>query len=331
APFIVDMENNGRLSASGRFRTQESDVSALVTLHVDQARRRWKLGPKEPIDIAIYAHGGLVSENDAAAIASDWIPKLYDARILPIFLMWETDLWSTLADRLEDVVKGLPRPTAGLLDRVEKFWDQRLERMFAPGGTQVWGEMKQNADAISALPDSGGQLLYNAAKASAALTKSPYRLHLIGHSAGAIVHSHIVDRLTQRGWRFDSASFMAPAVRVDLFERTVLPHLKDGSVKRMAQFHLTDQAERRDATCRPILLYSRSLLYLVSQSFEGGKETPILGMQKWFDATMGTLRLPNLHGFTAPSAATASTTHGGFDNDPATQESVIRFIKGQAI
>ena len=330
-PFIIDMENNGRLSSSGRFRTQESDVSALVTIQVEQARRRWNLDPKEPIDIAIYAHGGLVSESDAAANASDWIPKLYDARILPIFLMWETDLWSTLAGRLQDVIKGLPRPTAGIMDRVEKFWDERLERMLAPGGTQIWGEMKQNADALSALPDSGGQLLYSAAKASPALTKFPYRLHLIGHSAGTIAHSFIVDRLAQRGWKFDSVSFMAPAVTVDLFRRTVLPRLKDGTVKRMAQFHLSDQAEQHDNTCRPILLYSRSLLYLVSDSFEGGRETPILGMQKWFDSTVGALRLPNLLGFTAPSAATASTTHGGFDNDHATQESVIRFIKDHRV
>lgn len=89
APFVIDMGNNGHLSGSGRFRTQ----------------------PGDPVDLAIYAHGGLTGEDDVAATAAKWIPALYDANIFPIFLMWETDLWSTLKNRLEDLITGQPRPT----------------------------------------------------------------------------------------------------------------------------------------------------------------------------------------------------------------------------
>jgi hypothetical protein len=111
-------------------------------------------------------------------------------------------------------------------------------------------------------------------KASACPTacqKSPYfkdkskvRLHLIGHSAGSILHSHLIHRLSAQGWNFDSVNFMAPAVRVDTFTEKVVPAIKDGRVKCYHQFHLTDAAEQKDTSCKPILGYSRSLLYLVS-------------------------------------------------------------------
>ena len=103
SPFIIDMENNGRLSNTGDFRTQESDIEALVTEHLGMARTAWGLGKNDPVDIAIYAHGGLTSEDTAGETAAKWIPALYEHKIFPIFLMWETDLWSTLKGRLEDV------------------------------------------------------------------------------------------------------------------------------------------------------------------------------------------------------------------------------------
>ena len=41
APFIVDMENNGELSSSGLFRTQDDDLRALVDNHLPQALKTW--------------------------------------------------------------------------------------------------------------------------------------------------------------------------------------------------------------------------------------------------------------------------------------------------
>jgi hypothetical protein len=330
-PFIIDMENNGRLSNTGDFRTQDSDIELLVTQYLDLARRAWGLGPGDPVDIAIYAHGGLTSESDAAATAAKWIPALYDQQIFPIFLMWETDLLSTLKDRLEDVLKGEPRLAGGLLDVAKKWWNERLERLLARPGTMVWGEMKQNGEAISKAQDSGGLKLYAACQKSQFFADpAKVRIHLIGHSAGAIVHSHIVDALCPLGWTFETVNLMAPAVRVDLFEKCVVKWLKQGNVKKINQFHLTDDCEKQDPTCKPILGYSRSLLYLVSQSFEGGAVTPILGMENYFAAIAGQ-GLPGVRAWTSPGAQSKSTTHGGFDDDPATMASIISLIKGQAI
>ncbi len=332
SPFIINMENNGRLSNTGDFRTQESDITALVTHHLGKARTAWGLGKNDPVDIAIYAHGGLTSEDTAGETAAKWIPALYEHKIFPIFLMWETDLWSTLKGRLQDVLEGKPRPTGGFFDRVMDWWNQRLEKLLAKPGTAIWSEMKQNADAISNTAESGGMKLYKACQQSpyfADLTK--VRLHLVGHSAGAILHSHVVDRLGGLGWNFESVNFMAPAVRVDLFKKTVVPAITSGKVKRFNQFHLSDDMEQKDPTCKPILGYSRSLLYLVSQSLEHGRSTPILGMEKYFNDEIGSKNLPNIYTWAAPGRESKSTTHGGFDDDQVTMASVIALMKGKAV
>jgi len=300
-----------------------------VTTHLGLARSVWGLGPKDPVDIAIYAHGGLTSERSAAATAQQWITALYDAKIFPIFLMWETDLMSTLKDRLENKLKGEPRMAGGVIDTARKWWNQRVEKLIAHPGTMIWGEMKQNGQAISETAQSGGLKLYDAC------TKSPYfsdlskvRLHLIGHSAGSIVHSYVIKQLVRLGWKFETVNFMAPAVRVDVFDACVAPALRSGSVKRLNQFHLSDDAEQKDSTCTPILGYGRSLLYLVSESFEGGVQTPILGMQKYFSSAA---QVPNVQAFVAPGGQSQSSTHGGFDDDTTTMNSVIALIKGKKI
>ena len=332
SPFIINMENNGRLSNTGDFRTQESDITALVTHHLGKARTTWGLSKNDPVDIAIYAHGGLTSEDTAGETAAKWIPALYEHKIFPIFLMWETDLWSTLKGRLADVLAGQQRPTGGLFDGVKNWWNERLEKLLATPGTAIWSEMKQNADAISNTAAGGGMKLYQACRQSPYFADlSKVRLHLVGHSAGAILHSHVVDRLGVKGWKFESVNFMAPAVRVDLFKKTVVPAITSGRVKHFNQFHLSDDMEQKDPTCKPILGYSRSLLYLVSQSLERGEKTPILGLEKYFNDEIASKNLPNVSTWAAPGRESKSTTHGGFDDDQVTMSSVIALMKGNRL
>jgi hypothetical protein len=328
SPFIVNMGNNGALSNSGVFRTKPDDVRAIVDVHLAEARKRWGLKDDDAVDVCIFAHGGLVGEEAAADIAAQWIPLLYDQRIFPVFLMWETDFFTTALNCIEDAIKGIPRTVGGGFS-FERWWNERLERLLARPGTLIWGEMKENADLLSAYrPDAsddeqaGGVLLYRHFKHGVANKK--IRLHFVGHSAGSIVASAMIHRLAEDGLRFESVSFMAPAVTVATFDAQVRPHLAAGTVKRYQQFHLTDRAEEDDHTCGP---YRRSLLYLVSQSFEGGTTTPILGMQKFFEAYGPAL--PNTTVRVAPGPETASTSHGGFDNDRLTQRHIVDFILGR--
>jgi hypothetical protein len=340
AAFIIDMENNGKLSESGSFRTSKDDLEALVTIHLPEARKRWEK-QDEKVDIAIYAHGGLTGEATAADTAARWIPALYDAQIFPIFLMWETDLLSTLRNRVADLIEQILHPpvriTAGLRDQLQNLRDKRIERTLTKPGSAVWGEMKQNAKAMSSRRDSGAWMLYTAAKEKGGFRPDNVRLHLIGHSAGAIVHSHVVDVLCKQGWQFATVTFLAPAVRRDEFARLVLPRIGDG-VEAYYQFHLKEDVEAKDPTCRPILGYGRSLLYLVSESFEGGQRTKILGLAKDFapggaDLAPGEPAIadhPGVTAFAAPGPKSASSTHGGFDDDELTMRSVIGLIQAAA-
>ncbi len=325
-PYIIDMENNGLLSNTGEFRTHTADVTTLVTQQLADARKLWGLKDADVVDIAVYAHGGLTSEDGAADTAAKWVKALYDNRIFPIFLMWETDLWSTLKNIGQDFV-AKQRTTGAMLPRLESWWNQRLEKMLAVPGTAVWGEMKKNADAISADDNSGGMILYEECRKSPLFADlSKVRVHLIGHSAGSIVHSAIISRL--KDWTFETVNFLAPAVRLDTFAAQVIPAIRNGHVKRYNQFHMSDDVEQKDPTCEPILGYSRSLLYLVSQSFEKGVPTKILGMEKYFESDVAPLGLKSVSAFPAPGQDSRSTTHGGFDDDSATMGKVISLIKG---
>jgi len=335
SPFVVNMGNNGALSNSGAFRTKPDDVRAIIDVQLPLARKAWKLKADEPVDVCIYAHGGLVGEEDAADVAAAWIPLLYEQKILPIFLMWETDFITTVMNTIEDAIKGVPR-SAGWSASIERWWNQRLERVLARPGTQIWGEMKQNADAMSDFrpgkPDdaqAGAVLLYRHFKHG--VLDKKIRLHMVGHSAGSIVLSHMADRLIQDGMNIETLNFMAPAVTVATFNTHVRQHLNSGAIKRFQEFHLSDQAEEDDPTCGP---YRRSLLYLVSESFEGGTTTPILGMQKYFDALARDLPNATIHVSPATGGArtpgvmpVSASSHGAFDNDPGTQAEVLRFIK----
>jgi hypothetical protein len=339
SPFVINMENEGRLSQRGRFRTHDDDLKALLTNHVPVARERWRLAANEPMDIAIYAHGGLTDEEAAAKTARAWVPHLYTQRIFPIFLMWETGAAKTLGNLFEDVTKGEAELAAagGRWDRFkERFseWkDERLEGFARFPGGKMWGEMKQNAAALSGHADAGVVKLFDLFKDKAIRAAlPPVRLHLIGHSAGAIVHSHLGARALKQGLDLASISLLAPAVRLDLFDRLLGGAIAQQDI-RVFIANLTDAAERNDDTCKP---YGHSLLYLVSRSFEEHEETPILGMEKHLVPALATqlwsarvrqLRCPGGI-WDGASAATRATTHGGLDDDAAVRDAVVAFIGG---
>jgi hypothetical protein len=329
SPFVVNVENNGELSTSGVFRTQPSDLTALAEIHLEAAIDRWELKPKQPVDIALYAHGGLVDEKGAADVAARWIPALYDANIFPVFIMWETDILSTLkntlADHLPEPLREAERRTAGVRDQLLRWWNDRLERTFAKPGAFCWKEMKENAAALSMKAGGGLRQLYAEFEKREAKLRRPVRFHLIGHSAGAIVQTHLAANLVEAGRTVESIVFMAAAVRCDTFATLVKPRLGK-SIARLACFMLDKETEKQDNTCQALFGYGRSLLYLVSESFETERRhMPILGMEEYFnDAIAGG---PAVTSFVSPGDKARATTHGGFDDDKATMGSVVKWIK----
>lgn len=81
--------------------------------------------------------GERVDEASAARVAAQWIPQLYEQRIFPIFLMWETGFLTTVMNRLEDAIARVPR-TTGAGGALERWWNERIERLLSRPGTLLW-------------------------------------------------------------------------------------------------------------------------------------------------------------------------------------------------
>jgi hypothetical protein len=336
-PFVIDMENEGHLSTKGRFRTDEDDLKLLVNHHLKLAAEKW--GPNEAgvLDVAIYAHGGLNDEEAAAASARVWVPYLYSNKIFPIFLMWETGAFKTIYNIFEDAVRGETEKTGGARwDRVKEnileWKNARLEGLARLPGRKLWNEMKQNANALSIADHAGVVQLLKVFRESPIRDKlPPIRIHLIGHSAGAIVHNWVALRALKEQFEVSTISLLAPAVRMDVFHKNLGEAIVEKNI-RVFIAHLTDTSERDDGTCSP---YGHSLLYLVSRSFEDANETPLLGMERHIVATLPTVewagrvrRLTSPGGLWKTGAhVTRATTHGGMDDDEAIREAVTDFIK----
>jgi hypothetical protein len=336
SPFVIDMQNEGRLSDRGQFRTFDSDLTFMLDHHLRHAAGTvWDLKKGDPVDVAIYAHGGLVDEDAAAASARQWVPLLYSNRIFPIFLMWETDALSTVLNSIADAIKGDdPRVGAGWLDRVVDrlgdWRDQRIEGLARKPGGLLWRQMKDNARDISSTRHSGVVKLFREFKRLQ--PKLPkVRLHLIGHSAGAIVHTWLGAQALKNGFDVATISLLAPAVRVDQFT-TVLGHeIARRKIPTLVAY-LSDAAEQADPTCQP---YGRSLLYLVSRSFEDHVDTPLLGMERHlvpalvehaWGAHIARLESPG-GAYAVTGALTSASSHGGVDDDVAVQDAVIRHVR----
>jgi hypothetical protein len=338
SPFVINMENEGVLSQRGRFRTNIGDLEALLANHLPVAQKRWGIAKGDTIDIAIYAHGGLTDEDAAAETARAWVPHLYTHRIFPVFLMWETGAVATLRNIFQDVTRGEAELTVAggrwerFKERFTEWKDERLEGLARFPGGRVWEEMKQNAAALTGHDEAGiVQLFALFKKLRGSLPR--IRLHLIGHSAGAIVHSHLGARAVRQGLNVATISLLAPAVRIDQFDKLLGGHVAQRSI-RMFIANLTDAAERSDDTCKP---YGHSLLYLVSRSFEQNEETPLLGMERHLVPALASHRWSlNVQQLRCPggmwaggSAATRATTHGGVDDDQAVRDAVAAFIRSE--
>lgn len=330
--YVLKTGNNGTLDSSGQFATQPEDLQGLVTTMLSNALAAWGLDKTGPIDVALYAHGGLVDVNAAAETARCWIPALFANRIFPIFFMWETGVFDTLRDIVNDRFRGVPEAAgAGFWDNLVNHtldWlDDRIEVVASAPGTAMWDQMKQNAQFATANPQSGLHQLYQQVTQVDPAIRQRIRLHLIGHSAGSIYHGYLLPALVQAGLNVAGVYFMAPACRVELFQQNVAPLVKAGTVGRYAQFYMSDQDEQDDSCdLIGIPIYHKSLLYMVSDAFEHQRGMPILGMAKYVDAL--NLRAEVAGGQADWFVSTTVHDHGDFDNDETTRRQLISLILG---
>ena len=344
-PFVINIGNNGHLSDSGSYWTTKQDITRMFE-NIANTAAEWKKKR-----IVLYLHGGLNSERDVARRIISFKQVFLKNEIYPVHIMWETDFWTSLKDQVFDLFTNTDRASASWFNKLREGTLEILDRTFeitaSKPGTALWDEMKENAR-LSAEPGRAMDIVANEALSAFANADSTARnnweLHIVGHSAGSIFTAYAIDALIKIGVPIKSVQFMAPAITIKLFNDKLLPHIKNNDCPLPTMYILSDLGERDD----DVGPYGKSLLYLVSNAFEEKRDTPILGMERFIngrnrkldkdfiDPTISKLfntstnDLPNLViSGAAPAdkeygpSISRSESHGGFDNDTYTMNSIL--------
>jgi len=279
--------------------------------------------------LLFYAHGGLNSPRASARRIQHLAPVFKANRVYSYHFMYDTGL----AEELKDVIKrklGLAEERVG---GVSDWTDKFIETVTRAPGRAIWREMKRGARTAFEADGAGRQTVERFA-ADLAGAAHPKQIHLLGHSTGAILLAHLLNVLASAapGLRIASVSLLAPAASIDLYRSHYHPLLEAGpaepGIDAMTVYNLGDDLERDDQVAA---VYRKSLLYLVSRAFEEQKPEKLLGMQRYsvaLDRSVGKL-VEFLYSKGAAADRTAATTHGGFDNDPATLNDTLERVLGQ--
>lgn len=324
---LVHLGDNGRLKKTGRFATEEQDVHNLIHQSMDAKRKSWGK-PR----VVLYAHGGLNTGKASAARIASMRDTFLANEIYPIHFMWETGLLDSLVGAARHAL-SLDR-AAGIGERFTDLVDEAIEIGARPLGKPVWSEMNQNAELASA-QKGGADLLVKELQAWRD-AGNDLELHLVGHSAGSIFHTYLIERLLVAKIDIKSLTLFAPACTTALFRDTVVKNA--ARIGQVAVFNLNDAAERDDS----VGPYRKSLLYFVSESFEPKRHEPLLGMDEYLQKDNAIKRFlgggratgPTTRGYLRGAAVpvkftSSSTTHGGFDNDDDTLNTTLRLILGE--
>ena len=285
--------------------------------------------------LLLYAHGGLNSIKDSARRIVAMKEVFKKNGIYPFHFMYDTGLLEELKDIVISKKRRVEEKAGGFTD----YTDKLVEDAVRPAGRALWREIKGGAR--KPFEDGGAGLETVTAFLEAFAEPGAHlkKVHVVGHSTGAILLASLLRALAQfpNAPRVHTCSLLAPACRHVDFNDVYRPLLRERDGKkvgigRMAIFNL-DKALELDDTVTP--LYRKSLLYLVSNACEEVRGERILGMQI-FRRFLGNVpappvfRIDESDGADAGSARTASRTHGGFDNDVRTMNSVLRSVLGGA-
>ncbi len=323
--------DDGQFDPFGDYPSLETEVKGSIERAVGTG------GNSSPAHIVLYAHGGLNDVKGSASRVSAWREVFAANRIHELHLIWETGLMEELRDVLlgkQDFTKERAGASVG------DWWDKIIERATHPLGHPLWKEMQ--ADAVRAFvakntaagqkdDGAGTKTLRFLIDALARLpaAKQP-RLHLVGHSAGSILFAHLVERWTQlQGPAFENLILFAPACTTDLFNTMYYPALKNDVIEKLHHFHLDDQTEHDDNVAK---IYRKSLLYLVSRSYQQRNTVvPIMGMAKYLAELKKTGIASRIKHYNTADHRdmTTSTSHGGFDNDLITMNTMLKLVLGK--
>lgn len=313
--------DDGKFARSGEYWSTAEDVRQTAELIA---------GSTGYDHLLIYAHGGLNSPLDAARRIRALKEPFKRNRVYPYSIMYDTGIVEEIKDLLQKARNDAQDRAGGFRD----FLDRMIEDLARKPVTPLWEEMKRDAR----IPfDEGADGAAALDMFSTAFAGSNMKIHLVGHSTGAVLLGHLLAALDRRvadAPIVASCTLLAPACTVDFFNAMYRPRLgkkpQTGLVPlpKLRVVNLTDEAEQDDNVAG---IYGKSLLYLVSRALERERDKPLLGLARDCKAK----RLASIDGLEIiyageGSSQSASTSHGGFDNDLATMNGLLRLILGKA-
>ncbi len=334
-PYVINLRM-GQFSSTGLMTSDEADVRMIVHEHLRPAAAAAATDGRA-LKIVLYAHGGLVKESLGLATAHAQVGWWRANGVYPIHFVWETGLFESIKSLLQRARGTGDEPaTRGFF--TDRVTDPLLElAVRALPADNIWGGMKAGAQLASAA--GGGARLLLQALAEFIQSGVEVELHAVGHSAGSIFHAHLLQAARELGLpSFRTVQFLAPAVRVDLFRALTEPLLGRGKgIDALTVYTMRRQFERDDHCAH---IYRKSLLYLVAAACETDSATPLLGLE---DSLRADRPLSALFGLgqagsgtaevvwsTSPlsegRSATHAVSHGEFDNDAPTMNSVLRRV-----
>lgn len=346
-PHLVNLAM-GAFSSGGEWTTSRADVDAIFAEHLPRALQAAR-GQGQPLRLVFQAHGGLNDEATGLAIARKSVAWWTANGIYPIYFTWETGLFETIGQLLRRASGEGARDLADYTS--DPLVQETVRLLQAP---KIWGGMKLSAQLASS-PATVGQShqaqagteggAWYVARHLAAFCRAhrdEVEVHAVGHSAGSIFHSWFIPCALELGVPvFRSLHLMAPAVRVDLFKEKLAalvgPHQ---GIDALTVYTMKEDLEADDSCAR---VYRKSLLYLIFHALEPQRKTAILGLEESLRADHDLNRMFGLDGGSARAeviwsrtpaqqgrSASQASTHGGFDDDPATMGSIARRILDRA-
>ena len=318
--------DDGEFHTHGRYWSNADDV---LTTARQLVRNKHKYS-----HLLLYAHGGLNSTKDSARRIAAMKKTFKDNGIYPYHFMYDTGI----LEELKDVVFRRKEETEIRAGGAGDWTDQLLEWAARIPGRALWREMKSGA-LLPFLPGGAGtetlRLFLNELARDGDIDLT---IHVAGHSTGGFLLAGLLEAMEDLApeRRLGSCSLLAPACTLDLFRSHYFPYLaedRDGfGIDKMQIFSLTNELEEADQVGQ---VYRKSLLYLVSRAFEEEVPEQLLGMEIHANRLLDEQQIIGLgekfrihYSSGEDGSATGSTTHVGFDNDPATMNTLLETILG---
>jgi len=282
--------------------------------------------------LLLYAHGGLNSPDDSAKRIRAMKNVFKQNRIYSFHFMYDTGLM----EELEDIISRKKSVTHERVGGFTDYTDKLLEYATRHLGHALWAEMKQDATVLFDDLRDGTDVIKNLVKQVLNANKKMH-LHLVAHSNGSVLGASLLKRLETEipDLTIRSLSLMAPACTNDLFFSNYSDPIKGkGSfnIDKTTIYNLCNRLEQDDNVAG---VYRKSLLYLVSNAFEDSGKAPLLGMEifnKKISSDYGShLEFVYSTGEITHETRTASTSHGGFDNDIYTMNDILKRVTGKNV